>query len=636
MSNEGMMIRVSTPAPSVDFIDLVPEAVGGKFLEELNGDGAGSFRLPVSSQRLSDSPEIVNSRNVVQHSVNGTIRGAWLMRNCHKILVGKGEDAALFYEFSGPGLRDWFHDAVVYPTTDQSLSKTKLGSRYFNFSSKAGSWYHAEDWTAPTSLFFQQSLNPDNPWRYAPIGFPDAPQAKWIWDRDSTAGAPIGDVYFRKTFTSTEPLSFALFATADDEIQAFIDGTPIIAANDPRGWTNLYRGDIDLPAGDHVVAIRATNHQSQGAMVAALYSYKDPKLALPAELITVTGDAGWLCNGYPETAPGMSPGEVLRILMEEAKARGVSSFQNIDLSFTDIADSHGDPWDTTLDWAFDVGMEYIEVIQRMEELAVEVYIHPETFDLRAYNRRGFDRSEQVGEDQPVTFRRGHNVISATEDTEAVLKNVYLLNYGDKSLSEVVDPYSTIPTYGRIEGFVQTDSSMGKAKARVIATKLLETSKAPLESATIVITDVEDHTPWVNFYVGDWVRGPGTTGSRRRRVVSIAASADATTGQPTYEVELDTLSQDKVARINRFLSRMPKFQSLGSTVGAGGSGGGGGGSGSSGSDGSSGAYTGGGYTGGDVGSGYGGSAGGGAQVFVQPNEPTSARIGTLWYDTDAVY
>lgn len=630
MSNEGMMLRVLTPAPDLTFMDLVPEAIAPSVLEELKADGAGSFRLPVSAERLISTPEIVNTRNVVQHSINGVVRGAWLMRNCHRVLVGTGGDAALFYEFSGPGLRDWLHDAVVYPEGSQPLAKKKSGVRYFNFSSKAGSWYKSADWKSVVSMVLQGDQTASNPWIYAPVGWPDVPQAKWVWDRDSRTSAPLGDVYFRKEFTTTEDLSVALFATADDNIQAYVDGVPLISVRDINGWTQLYRGDLDITAGQHVLAIKATNTGGPAALMAALFSYKDPKLAQPSQLITFSGDTGWLCNPYPASAPGWTPGEVIRVLMEEAQARGVSSLMSMGLDFTDTNDSNGQLWETILDWSFDVGSEYLSVIEKLEELAVEVSIDPATFRMQAFNAQGTDRSEQVGTVQPVVFRRGHNVLSASEDSEAVIKNVYLLNFGEEALTEVVDPFTTIPTYGRIEGFITTDSTMDESKSRVVATKLLDISKSPTESASVVITDVEDHTPWSNFGVGDWVQGPGTSGARRRRVVSISAAEDVDTGQIMYEVELDTLAQDRVDRLNKFLLRLPKFQSLGTTVAAGGGSGGGGGGNS---------YTGGGYTGGNVGSGYGGSTGaggGGMRVYVQSYEPSGVPVGTLWYDTDATY
>jgi GH25 family lysozyme M1 (1,4-beta-N-acetylmuramidase) len=39
------------------------------------------------------------------------------MRNWHVVIAGQGERSALYWEFSGPGLREWLHDAVVYPAS---------------------------------------------------------------------------------------------------------------------------------------------------------------------------------------------------------------------------------------------------------------------------------------------------------------------------------------------------------------------------------------------------------------------------------------------------------------------------------------------------------------------------------------
>lgn len=106
-------ISLTILSPAREFIDIIPDPWEVKYLDEVKGDCSGSFKIPFDYKRLVDTPAIKQKRNVVQVVVDGNVEGAWLMRNWHVVLSGSGEKAALYWEFSGPGLREWLHDAVV-------------------------------------------------------------------------------------------------------------------------------------------------------------------------------------------------------------------------------------------------------------------------------------------------------------------------------------------------------------------------------------------------------------------------------------------------------------------------------------------------------------------------------------------
>ena len=650
MPNKSLQFKVYSPAPALEFIDNLPNAVRPSYLEELKSDGAGSFLLSVDDNRVTENADILNPYNVVKAVVNGEVRGAFFIRNKHETLVGKGENAERMYEFSGPGLKGWLKFARVYASQTLADNKKLSDYRYFNFSgSDTHSWYNPADWedaTVQSTVREETVWNPTtgagNPWKTAPVGWPDAPSAKWIWDRNTrfAAGAPEGDVYFRKEFTSTEQKSYALFATADDSFEAFIDGVPILAIREKNAWTALWRGDIDLPAGDHVIAIKASNVSGPAGLLAVLFAYSDPKEEEAAVLVTQTGDSGWIVNGYPTQTPGYTPGEVIRILMEEALARvtggQTSALQALTLDFTDAEDSNGEPWEVVLDWAFEIGIDYLAVMQALEDLAIEWEIDPVTMNMRVYNHRGSDRSVQDGTTSAVVLRPAFNVTQASEEREYDIQNVLLLEYGDQLLTEVVDPHATIPTYGRIESYMSADAEMSRDRALFVANKFLELNSFPIEGAGIGIIDRDGHTPWANFNVGDHVKGPTTgRGLTKRRVVGLAVTADEDSGEPDYEVTLDTLLQERSDKIEALLARLPSWQTMGQRVSAGGAGSGGGVGVGDYYDGGAGGDYNGGYYGGDIGDGnYGGGVGGfgGGLVYIQDDEP-DAPVGSLWFDTD---
>lgn len=673
-SNTGLSIRILTPAPDLQVIDMVPTYVSANILDEIKGDGSGSFKVSVDDPRFSETPELANYLNVAQVAVDGVICGAFLLKNVHRQLVGTGENAQVVFEFSGPGLREWFRHAVVYPENHNHLPLESLqpGTRYFNFSSPQGNWYNAADWTFPTRMVqvrdttvgWTAGSTSGNPWGTSPVGWPDVQNQSvfWVWDRDTRPSAPpTGDVYFRREFATTDTrATYTLFVTADSSFQAYIDGVPISAQNLKDSWHYLWEGAIDLGPGTHVLAIKASNYDNTSPAGMACLLYKngttadavlagDTNTNVEAQLLAWSGDPYWKCLGYPARAPGWTAGDVLSTLIQEGKDRGVAAMQRLELTFTPSADSNGEVWTEPLDWTFDIGLTYYDVVTRLEELACEVYVDPATFQVYAYNKQGTDRSVQTSTSQAVEFKRGHNVLTATEDSQVNFVNSFLVSYGDTKIAEVVDTYNQIPTVGRIEGYAATDSSYDKKTATSVANKMLELGKDPLDSATVTITDVEDHTPWKDFRVGDWVLGPGATGQRQRRVVSIAAAADDKTGNPVFEVELDSRSQDMNDKIARYLARIPAFAALGTALAAGSTGGvtGGGGPVDTGGGGvvtPPDPGTGGGVTdptGGPVDPGPipepyippPGGFGTGLAVYVQPFEPDDHSLGVLWYDTD---
>lgn len=451
------------------------------------------------------------------------------------------------------------------------MGTVSTGPRYFNFAANRAAWYDPAHWTVPVRQVLQSQVTPwtasagtGNPWRYGPIGWVDAPNAYWIWDRDTRHNdAPLGEVFFRREFTVAAKTSLALFITADEGFQAYIDGQLVVAVVGKNEWTSLYRGDKDVDAGTHVLAVRASNDSGSAGLLAALFTVPDAKTTDPAVMLAYSGDTGWVCQGYPTSPPGWTPGLILSTLIDEAKARGVTSLLNVQYDFTETLDSAGQPWGQVLDWAFEVGSEIDVVIQKMETIAVEVRFDPVTLHLQAYNTQGIDRSVGAG---AVLLRKGFNVTSATEDSEAALKNVYLLNFHDTQFTEVTDPFGTIGTVGRIEAYVQADSGLSEQSAQAMALKMLDVAKATTDSATVTITDRDKHTPWTDFGVGDWVLAPSSDGGMKpRRIMSIAFQMDQKTGVPVYQVELDTQSQNREEKLQQYLSRLPSVSEVGSLI-----------------------------------------------------------------------
>ncbi|MBC8001109.1 MAG: c-type cytochrome [Opitutaceae bacterium] len=108
---------------------------------------------------------------------------------------------------------------------------------------------------------------------------------EWIWFRKTDDAETR---FFRKTFTLDAPATTAeLVATADDNLEVFINGRRALRANE---WGRPQRADIKarLKAGRNVIAIRARNGDSSPAGVLAQIT-----ITTTAGKQTVVTDASW-------------------------------------------------------------------------------------------------------------------------------------------------------------------------------------------------------------------------------------------------------------------------------------------------------------------------------------------------------
>ncbi|WP_148871525.1 hypothetical protein [Neomoorella thermoacetica] len=100
-----------------------------------------------------------------------------------------------------------------------------------------------------------------SPFGSNPSGWPDS-AARWIWDRASTSSAPAGDVYFRKVFTLDQPKWVTAAFACDDKAELYVDGQYLLGR---AGYTAISGSSVYLPAGQHVIAIKATNSAAGSA-----------------------------------------------------------------------------------------------------------------------------------------------------------------------------------------------------------------------------------------------------------------------------------------------------------------------------------------------------------------------------------
>ncbi len=550
----GIEVAVYSKDDPTQIIDVVPRRLVPSFLEELNGPGGGSFNLHMRDKKLLESTNLLDERNICKLKLDQQVVGAFVIQKKHVVWADQGEAAGEQYQIQGEGLRTWFNDPTVYPYGGVKLNSPD--ARVFSFASEQGTWYNSADWVAPTKVA-QYDMDPPplntSPWGTAPAEWPDAPSAWWVWN--STDALPgIGYCYFRYEFdidvsVGTKP--YSIFASADDQIDLYVDAGQVITVANEYTWSQTYRADFNLDPGHHIIAARVKNVRGRGGFIAALYRAGDATAPtpIPATLLSVTGDTGWVINAYPDPAPGWTPGEVMLTLLDEASARGVRMADILVPTFTATHDSEGALWDHSVDWSFDIGANYTAVVDKLEEVACDVWINPSNYELNMSAARGVHKDTQEPGLQPVQFQIGRNLKSAGEQSESNITNALIMRTKDGYMT-FEDTGGSIASYGRVEGFVSSDAS--STLAGDVAKSVFDRFSTPLKSATFEIIDVDDARPFVDFRVGDWTLAPGDAGQESRRVVSISFSEDAKNAMPIFAVEFDTISQDRTMQLEKWL------------------------------------------------------------------------------------
>jgi hypothetical protein len=570
-TEELIELEVYSYADPNVFVDVLNARMDPAYMEELGGPGGGSVKVSVHDPKIVADPTILDYRNVVKVKVHGVIIGAFLIgKKISKILdKTSGEEV---YEITGETLRTWFSDATLKPSNGLSLRSPT--TRSFNFSTERGAWYKDSDWKPAIELLQIHTINPANywsaQWGYGPGEWPDAPTAKWIWGTGEQ-NPPGGNNYFRYEFSTAEEGEYSLFLAVDNAYTIYLDGAEIAnSAKELLTWTKTTRVDFPLTPGEHVLAIAATQYgdtdilsddsaagpRGPAGVVAALFRVGDAASSTAASLVGVT-DASWKVLSYPAYVPGWTPGDVVLRIFNEAKARGIRFTNWITPTFTALTDSNGQPWESALDWTFDIGDDYTAILDKLEELVCDIWIDPATLTFNMAKSRGWDRSEMILAQDGITpvsdqiiFEEGKNLRRASIEGVGEVKNALTLLTVDGWIETQND--ESVAKYGIIEGKLDTNSS--SAISRVLASVVYSQRANPEQGATYQIFPHPDAIPFLHYGVGDWVLAPDDRGLLvKRRIVSLSLNEDAA-GNPAYTAEFDTIFRDTEDKLNRMLTR----------------------------------------------------------------------------------
>jgi hypothetical protein len=193
-----------------------------------------------------------------------------------------------------------------------------------------------------------------------------------------------------------------VYFTADATGKLYVDGAQIAentaalgGSGDPNTMSDVY---VDVTPGDRLFGVSMTNDvdpegdmvQNPGGFLVAIF--EADQQGNNGALLDHS-DGSWKIVEYPDHAPGMTPGQVLRVTLEEVQARG--GMVGWTLAFDDFFDAAGVAWPEVTDIATKVGTSYLTFLKELTVTYVDVWAQPGTLVLYAWVKGGHGSDTSV-------------------------------------------------------------------------------------------------------------------------------------------------------------------------------------------------------------------------------------------------
>ena len=216
------------------------------------GDDDVYFRWVVGTPPAATDTVVASADNSMDVYVNGTLVGSssnWLeaqtffddLSDDDVIGVHATDDPEAFGFGGFIGQVDWDGNTTVSDTSWKVTASTP-GSDWADKGFDDGAWDDATSYASWGA----------GPWEDWMSGFPSGSSAQWIWSDDRVGD---DDVYFRKVLGTPSAPTDTIVASADNEMEVFVNGVSVATSSD---WLTATTVFADLAA-DDVVAVHATD-----------------------------------------------------------------------------------------------------------------------------------------------------------------------------------------------------------------------------------------------------------------------------------------------------------------------------------------------------------------------------------------
>lgn len=449
-------------------VAALANAQGPAWRDVLTDAGSGQATIQVDDGDLA----YATHRNVISFAIGGTIVFAALIESWAQDTRAQGEESVEVRTVQGRGIVTKLEEAIVYP--EYGVGRRSPSHRMFGFMNPA---YDDSAWAAATRIKKQGDLTTGSPpaglvpdqWDGSPDRWPD-PDAYWVWgaNQDYPGSDPpqaVGDNYFRQFFTLAAQTTVRLYLTADDAFEAYFDGMLLQSDGFAFLWQETKYIDIGLvDAGEHLLAFKGTNvvRDSTATNVAGvLWSLIEMEAGGVLGNPIVHSDETVAVLAYPATPPGMTPGHIMEILMEEAQVRG--GLVGVNKDFSVATDTGGNTWDE-IEIGFDVATtSLLSVLKQLaEQVPFDFTMGPDAFTLHMYLNKGADLTATVFYEQDV------NLKSLPHRSQGPQMNTALVRYLDGRWFEVNDA-GLSDAWGRQERGVEVGGAPSEDAAARAAT-----------------------------------------------------------------------------------------------------------------------------------------------------------------------
>jgi hypothetical protein len=398
-------------------LQATPEAPHGvSFRTEENGPGTAQFSIPLDDTAYPD----IAINDVAAIRRDGDTVASMLIEMIHEHTLDAQGGARQVATYSGRLVGAFLEWAVIAPALGDQ-SKPIEEDAVFDWRSPR--YDPADDsWAASTEIMTVAAAKAGG-WPTQPMGqdFTDSTNAQMIWDSSGTdSDADEGTCLFYRDITITTGGRHGLEVLMDNDGYVWVDGIQVLEINQNDGYHRVSFKRLELTAGVHrfCFQVRNIDVDNPAALAYNLFKTDQQDRPMPGVAVIATSSASTQVLSYPDPFPGMTVGEILLDLIDEAQTRGV--FPWCAPSFSETVDSDGATWDREVGITTKTGTTTL--LQFLDELVAQGRISQwrwsadgETFDVFApgYSNRPTGTGYPTGvelEPAPVDDPRSGQVI----------------------------------------------------------------------------------------------------------------------------------------------------------------------------------------------------------------------------------
>jgi len=333
----------------------------------------------------------------------------------------------------------------------------------------------------------------------------------------ATYATAKGCCYFHHEFVTATDQTLILFVNLAKTGEVWIDGLQIYRQDSAAAAKRTQTVTIDLPAGDHCLNAKVCQGSSSGLAwfmftLAQATENGDGTFSLGAVAARSTAATLAFSTSVNAPEPGVTVGELVICLDDEARARGALSWLTEGFDGTDDSGAVG--WVSDYTWAFSVGTPYSQIVAQVEQLA------------GVLAELGPSRVLEIWQDEAgssgATLAEGTSIVESTYTTQGPAGNAALVA-SSQAWDEFVDAAS-VAAYGRLEFATVLGVQPSIADLETFANQILNRSIDPTETATVVAgPDAGGPQPYVDVEPGETIVAPDEDGAGATwRVLALGA------------------------------------------------------------------------------------------------------------------